>query len=124
MVYRAVRESTQDQLDYKIVLQNDIVDKLNNDSSVRVMLFCAGEPAALFSKVDVSFPHQIEVKINLDEVKSNLRGLKNKIGSTRPADITEMLRRRAGYENSMTINYALTNKVRHSSRFLLSFCGR
>lgn len=81
------------------------------------MIYCACEPISPFSKVDISFPHQVEIKINGDDVKANLRGLKNKLGSTRPADITSMLRRRAGYENSMVVTYALTNRV--SLSFLL-----
>ncbi|KAL8710487.1 MAG: hypothetical protein Q9220_004919 [cf. Caloplaca sp. 1 TL-2023] len=46
----------------------------------------------------------------MDEVKTNLRGLKNKPGSTRPADITHLLRKRANYENSLSLTYALTHK--------------
>lgn len=85
---------------------------LNNDPTLRVMIYCASEPIHPFVRVDISFPHQVEIKINLDEVKANLRGLKNKPGSTRPADITHLLRKREGYENSMTVTYALTHKVR------------
>lgn len=66
-----------------------------------------------FQKVDIAFPHQIELRVNQDEVKANLRGLKNKPGSTRPADITTLLRKRAGYENHLQITYALTNKVEY-----------
>ena len=75
------------------------------------MIYGASDPISPFSKVDIAFPHQVEIKVNLDEVKANLRGLKNKPGSTRPADITHMLRKRAGYENSMSVTYALTTKV-------------
>lgn len=76
------------------------------------MIFCASEPVSQYSKLDVAFPHQVEIKVNMDEVKANLRGLKNKPGSTRPADITTLLRKRANYENSMSLTYALTHKVR------------
>ena len=75
------------------------------------MIYCASDPVTPFNKVDISFPHQVEIKVNLDEVKSNLKGLKNKPGSTRPADITQLLRKRAGYDNSMAVTYALTHKV-------------
>ena len=84
---------------------------MNQDPSLKVLLYCASDPISPFSKVDIAFPHQVEIRVNQDEVKSNLRGLKNKPGSTRPADITDLLRKRAGYENSMTVTYALTNKV-------------
>ena len=107
----SVRESTRDNLDCKINLRQDTVDRLSKDSSLKVMVYCASEPMSPFNQVDISFPHSIEIRINLDEIKSNLRGLKNKPGSTRPADITPLLRKRAGYDNSMRITYALTNKV-------------
>ena len=46
--------------------------------------------------------------MNQDEVKANLRGLKNKPGTTRPADITDLLRKRPNYSNSIAVTYALT----------------
>lgn len=75
------------------------------------MIYCASDPVSPYSKAEISFPYQVEIKVNQDEVKANLRGLKNKAGSTRPADITNLLRKRAAYENSMTVIYALTTKV-------------
>ena len=84
---------------------------MNKCSTTRVMIYCAADSTSSpFSKVDIAFPYQVEIKVNQDEVKSNLRGLKNKPGSTRPADITSLLRKRAGYENNMLVTYALTQK--------------
>jgi E3 SUMO-protein ligase PIAS1 len=94
----------------KISLRAETANTLSGDSTVRAMIYCASEPISPFSKVEISFPHQVEIKVNQDEVKANLRGLKNKPGSTRPADITQLLRKRAGYENSMIVTYALTAK--------------
>ena len=76
------------------------------------MVFCAAESShAPFIHSDIAFPHQVELKCNLDEVKANLRGLKNKPGSTRPADITNFLRKKGGYPNNLQMTYALTTKV-------------
>lgn len=62
--------------------------------------------------MDIAFPSQIEVRVNMDEVKANYKGLKNKPGSTRPADITDLLRTTpANYRNSIVITYALTQKA-------------
>ncbi|KAL8728125.1 MAG: hypothetical protein Q9166_005606 [cf. Caloplaca sp. 2 TL-2023] len=105
-----VREATRDTVECKIVFKLDVADKLGSDPSTRVMIFCAPEPISHFSRVDIAFPHQVEIKVNLDEVKANLRGLKNRAGSTRPADITDLLRKRANYENTMSLTYALTHK--------------
>ncbi|KAI4117818.1 MAG: hypothetical protein LQ345_002022 [Seirophora villosa] len=107
-----VREGTRDQVDCKITLRPDVADKITTDSSIRTMIFCASEPISHFAKVDIAFPHQVEIKVNMDEVKANLRGLKNKSGSTRPPDITALLRKRANYENLLSLTYALTHKVR------------
>ena len=117
-----VREATRDQLEAKINLRQDVVDKLVTDSSQKVMIYCASEPISPFSQVDINFPHQIEIRVNLDEVKANLRGLKGKPGSTRPVDITPLLRKRSGYDNTLNVTYALTNKVCvFSSTTLVSF---
>ncbi|KAL8985178.1 MAG: hypothetical protein Q9205_001055 [Flavoplaca limonia] len=99
----SVREATRDTVGCKIILKQDVADKLVSEPDLKVMIFCASEPISHFSKVDVTFPHQVEIKVNLDEVKANLRGLKNRAGSTRPADITNLLRKRAHYENSMSL---------------------
>ena len=98
-------------MDCKIILRGDVADRLLRDPTIRVMIYCASDPLSPFSKTEISFPYQVEIKVNMDEVKTNLlRGLKNKPGSTRPADITDLLRKRGGYENTMTVTYALTTK--------------
>ncbi|KAI4200658.1 MAG: hypothetical protein LQ350_003799 [Teloschistes chrysophthalmus] len=105
-----VREATRDHVDSKIIFRSEIAEKFTLDPDLRVMIFCASEPVSQFSKLDVTFPYQVEIKVNMDEVKANLRGLKNKPGSTRPADITTLLRKRANYDNTMSLTYALTHK--------------
>ena len=79
-----------------------------DDTSYRVMVFCAAEPTGV---QDVAFPHQSELRVNGGEIKANLRGLKNKPGSTRPVDITNSLRLRPTYVNNVEFTYALTLKV-------------
>lgn len=72
-------------------------------------MFCA---AGDYGTQEIAFPHQSELKVNGDEVKANLRGLKNKPGSTRPADITDLLRLRLPhYTNNVEFTYALTTKA-------------
>ncbi|KAK4455970.1 E3 SUMO-protein ligase pli1 [Podospora aff. communis PSN243] len=89
------------------VYSHDIQD-CQTDPSLRVMLFCA---AGNTGEQDIAFPHQAELKVNGDEIKANLRGLKNKAGSTRPVDITGSLRLRpSSYINSVDFTYALTSK--------------
>lgn len=76
------------------------------------MIYCAADNGlAPYVKADIAFPHQVEIKVNGSDIKANLRGLKNKPGSTRPADITSLVHKVANYENSLVITYALTHKV-------------
>lgn len=94
------------------------LSKCVEDPSYRVMVFGAAEGPGL---QDIAFPHQSELKINGGDFKANLRGLKNKPGSTRPVDITSALRLKTSYTNNVEFTYALTQKV--ISLFDGSFCS-
>ncbi|KAK0115990.1 SUMO ligase siz1 [Cadophora gregata] len=102
---------TQHRHTVKIILRPadyPILSRVTGDHSLRVMVFCAGD---IQGRQDIAFPHQSEIKVNGGEVKANLRGLKNKPGSTRPVDITKDLRfNPPAYNNSVEMTYALTNK--------------
>lgn len=93
------------------VRDSAMLSQVSADPTLRVMVFCAAENRG---PQDVAFPHQSEIKVNGGEVKANLRGLKNKPGSTRPVDITKELRlnpKTPDYLNKVEITYALTTKV-------------
>jgi E3 SUMO-protein ligase PIAS1 len=95
------------------MLSERVAEQLAKDPSLRVMVFCAAEAYQSFSReCDIAFPHNVELKCNSDEVKTNLRGLKNRPGSTRPADITHLIKKRPNYPNLVEMVYALTTKVR------------
>lgn len=84
------------------------LNKCTYDKSLRIMVFCAGSEDGM---QDIAFPHQSELKVNGDDMKANLRGLKGKPGSTRPVDITQALRLdKYSYVNNIEFTYALTNK--------------
>jgi E3 SUMO-protein ligase PIAS1 len=91
------------------VSDHPILARAHREPSLKVMVFCAGEG---HGRQDVAFPHQSEIKVNSGEIKANLRGLKNKPGSTRPVDITKELRLNLPtYSNSVEMTYALTTKA-------------
>ncbi|KAI9891323.1 MAG: SUMO ligase siz1 [Vezdaea aestivalis] len=90
-------------------LEQSVLDRLSSNGNYRIMIFGAVSDPAL-TTYDVVFPHQIELRVNEEEVKSNLRGLKNKPGSTRPADITHWLRRDLSFDNQIKVIYAVTTK--------------
>ncbi|KAI9842521.1 MAG: SUMO ligase siz1 [Thelocarpon superellum] len=92
-------------------LTRAVIERVKADPAIRLMVYCGAESSmGMFSKLDIAFPHQVELKVNQDDVKANLRGLKNKSGSTRPADITSFLHKVEKYENTVSLTYALTHK--------------
>ncbi|KAJ5476008.1 transcriptional regulator family: Zinc fingerMIZ-type [Penicillium sp. IBT 31633x] len=107
-----VREQTRDSIELKVMLSQQQAYRLQTDPNIRVMVYCAGDSGLTqYTKSDIAFPHQVELKVNLDEVKANLRGLKNKPGTTQPADITNWIRKKPNYPNNIVMTYALTQKV-------------
>ncbi|KAJ5099133.1 hypothetical protein N7532_006134 [Penicillium argentinense] len=106
-----VREQTRDSVELKVNLSPSIAADLQTDPTLRVMIYCAADSGLKqFTKSDIAFPHQVELKANLDEVKANLRGLKNRPGTTQPADVTNYIRKKPNYTNNIVMTYALTQK--------------
>jgi hypothetical protein len=115
---RAVRESTRDVSRVVIVLPPDVADRLQRDTTkARVMVFCTAENHS-YKPAVISFPTQVELRCNGKDPGANLKGVKGKngttkYGSTRPADITSLLRKKEpAFRNEVELTYALTNKVR------------
>jgi E3 SUMO-protein ligase PIAS1 len=103
----------KNQVTSRIELTSKDLDSLRMNSSCRVLLFC-GELGGghLNNPTDIIFPHQIEIRVNDQDVKSNTKGVKGKPGSTKPVDITPFLRKQTGSpSNSIAITYASTHKV-------------
>lgn len=112
------REQTRDTAKLKVELDDTLAAKFQNDPNCRAMVFCSADSYdSAWKPVDIAFPTHAELKVNQEDVKANLKGLKNKPGSTRPADITSFMRKRAQFPNHVELIYALTNKVRLSSFF-------
>lgn len=82
------------------------------DPTMRVLVLCTAGNAGV---QEIAFPYQCELKVNGEDIKANLRGLKNKPGSTRPVDITAELRLKPAYANNVELTYALTQKVGDAS---------
>jgi E3 SUMO-protein ligase PIAS1 len=90
------------------------VHQLSKLKNYRAMIYCAVvEPLMGYtSDTDIAFPHQVELRVNQQLIGGlNLRGLKNKPGSTRPADITDKLNLRENFRNEISLTYAQTQKV-------------
>ncbi|PSK53061.1 hypothetical protein B9Z65_3261 [Elsinoe australis] len=99
------------QISYPIVLSENVIQRVRENPSLKIMLYCTATTLlSQYDASDVSFPSQIDLRVNSDEVRHNFKGLKNKPGTTKPVDLTQFLRKTARYQNMMTINYALTSK--------------
>ncbi|PIA91599.1 E3 SUMO-protein ligase pli1 [Cercospora beticola] len=103
-----------------ISLSADQSARMKSDPSLKLLLYC-GKGANLYSEVHVEFPRELEVKINSDDVKANFKGLKNKPGTTKPADITDKIRKNPGYQNQLSITYALTKERFHIGVYLVRY---
>lgn len=105
-----------------VVIKPDVAQQFRSGESgnLKVLLYCGlSHSMNAYSQVDVAFPNQIEVKVNDQDVKHNFKGLKNKSGSTKPADITSFLRKFGGQDNTIQITYALTTKRFAYAAFLV-----
>ena len=80
--------------------------------NAKVMIFCTGDPPTSHQRAEISFPSQVEVKVDGVELRANFRGLKNRPGSTQPADVTDLVKRNPKSQIQITVSYALTNRVR------------
>lgn len=88
-----------------------VIEEFARDNSLKLLAFCTDEPESRHLLRNVAFPHQSELKINGMDLKHNLRGLKNKPGSTRPADVTTAMHLKPStYVNKVELVYALTEK--------------
>lgn len=107
----AVYSSHRNTMMLPLKLPGSYVNLLRTDSSLRILLYCAAGDVPKGTEVDITFPTQLEIKVGGEEVKANFKGLKNKPGSTRPADITGFIKREPDFQNQIHVTYALTHKV-------------
>jgi E3 SUMO-protein ligase PIAS1 len=89
------------------------IGEMFRKDNLKVLLYC-GELSSLQSypqaPTHIVFPPQIEVKVNDSEVKQNFKGLKNKPGSTKPADLTAFIKKYKPEPNTIQVTYALTTR--------------
>ena len=112
-------ETSRGGFEFKIKLLPEIAARFSKDNAAhkewKIMVFGAHEPVSSYVKLDIAFPNQTEMRVNGMEVRTNFRGLKNRVGSTRPADVTDLVRKIPNYENSVTATYPLQHKVKRTT---------
>ncbi|AQZ16711.1 SIZ1 (YDR409W) and NFI1 (YOR156C) [Zygosaccharomyces parabailii] len=81
---------------------------LESDQKYKLYLFCGMVNSTGFeSNQPIQFPYPNEIKVNNVQIKDNVRGLKNKPGTAKPADLTPYLRPPT-QQNLLEIVYAFT----------------
>lgn len=102
----AHRHTVSTRLALNEQLASDLQDPAKN---MRILVYCGSDFSS--DSPIVAFPSQCEVKVNGEMYNGNLRGLKKKAGTTHPADVTSLLRKRPpNYPNEVAVTYAGTDK--------------
>lgn len=88
--------------------------RLKSDKSLRVMLYCALDSKSTSEQV-ICFPNMPDSKVDMlrvngAEIKANLKGLKKKPGTTKPADITDYLHQVPNTTNTIFLVYAQSSQ--------------
>lgn len=102
---------TRSTLRTNIALSTSHLEQLRAaGSEYRVLLFCAEwGPASIYSDHIVSFPQQCEIKVGDTPVQANTRGLRKRVGTTKPVDLTSYMSL-SGPPNVLYFTYALTKQ--------------
>lgn len=97
-------------------LSSSNMERLRTDASLRIMLYCMVDPGHTAYPQDIAFPNQVDLRVNENQFSGNLRGIKKKPGTTRPADITDITTRRSKDSmNVVSVTYAATDRVHNPS---------
>ncbi|CUS24117.1 LAQU0S14e00518g1_1 [Lachancea quebecensis] len=93
---------------YRFFLNQEESSILGKGPQFKLYLFSGIlDPLENRGDAPIQFPHPNEIRFNDVQVKDNVRGLKNKPGTAKPADLTPYLRP-FGSENVLQLIYAFT----------------
>ncbi|KAK9493681.1 PINIT domain-containing protein [Lipomyces doorenjongii] len=84
------------------------LDKMR-DNTYRIYLLSALSEDA-YRQATVQFPQSMEIRVNGKVVQANLRGLKNKPGTAKPADLTDYIAKDTMTRNMVEVIYAYTRQ--------------
>ena len=108
-----VRQTNRDTVSQDLILGEQAAQRLRSEPDLRILVYCTGvQNPHLHDNLEIAFPAQVEIRINEEAFVGNLRGVKKKPGTTRPADITGLVRKGIpNYVNKLTVTYAATTQV-------------
>ncbi|KAI9661975.1 MAG: SUMO ligase siz1 [Alyxoria varia] len=108
-----VMHQCRNTVQMQFTLNAEQVNRFKNEPNLRILLYCTADiNTGFFARPpEIGFPTQVELRVNDEHFTGNLRGIKKKPGTTRPADITGLVRKNVpGHTNIISITYAATEK--------------
>lgn len=105
------RNENRGKQQLRFLIDDDGFQLLKDDETCRVFLFCYEVKYAQdYAIRPIEFPFLNEIMINGHKVTDNVRGIKNKPGTAKPADLTKFLKKSPSVLNVLDIIYAQTTK--------------
>ncbi|SCU88801.1 LANO_0D03114g1_1 [Lachancea nothofagi CBS 11611] len=95
---------------YKFSMTLDELAILRKGPQFKLYMFCGVlDPLERRGDAPIQFPHPNDIRLNNETVKDNVRGLKNRLGTAKPADLTPYLKPGSA-ENHLQLTYAFTKE--------------
>ncbi|CEP62873.1 uncharacterized protein LALA0_S06e05820g [Lachancea lanzarotensis] len=100
-----------------------LFERDDSHSRIKLYLFCGVLPPVADTSVpsSIQFPHPNDISFNGITLKDNVRGLKNRPGTAKPADLTPYLR--TFTENHLQLTYAFTKEDYLVCCYIVEVCS-
>ncbi|KAH3682548.1 hypothetical protein WICPIJ_006484 [Wickerhamomyces pijperi] len=106
--YRASSGRGSSNLRFSITA--DYIQQLKDNPKTKLFLLCGQfSQGSDNSDVNVEFPMPLEISFNGNQIQDNVKGLKNKPGTAKTADLTPYIKALPTDENFLEMVYAFTN---------------
>lgn len=93
----------------KFFLSQEEVSLLIQSEKFQLFMYSAENSNTNKSDADIKFPHPLEIKMNNNVVKDNIRGFKSKPGTAKPANVTPFTFISTARQNVLSVIYACTS---------------
>lgn len=105
-----VRNDNRGRQQARFTIDNTDYQNIHNNKNYKLYLFSYERNYRQTTPRQIEFPFLNEISINSHKIKDNVRGIKNKPGTAKPADLTPYLKPNANDTNILDIVYAQTAK--------------
>ncbi|KAL6940724.1 hypothetical protein ACO0QE_004637 [Hanseniaspora vineae] len=93
----------------KIFLSQEEVSLLLQREKFQLFMYSAEASNPNKSDAEIKFPHPLEIKMNNNVIKDNIRGFKSKPGTAKPANVTPFTFLSTARQNVLSVIYACTS---------------